>query len=231
MAKSALWRQLSISDSLTRSGDRTGPELSERTVRQTSDTTPAECRPQGNLLENYRRVLRGGPDAGQAASQAVNRYLSGLHVSPRDRGALELPCFLRTVHCPAHDPRLPELLRQLLDALHSRLGVALQPDETERNLADLVAVVRLLDGLGAALPLVATPTTVRSQPSQQAHNGYQITRIPFRFIRLKRDAKSWNGGRPVTDAAVPEGEDREQDSGLSEEAGSFQRSTVSWRDV
>lgn len=106
----------------------------------------AECRPTGSLLGKLQAILRGGPDAGQAATQAVQQVTQWLSrvsketvVKLNPSGAGGFPAAL-----PHQDRRLPELLRLLLANALDALQQAITANDMERMLTLSVAAVRAL---------------------------------------------------------------------------------------
>jgi hypothetical protein len=108
MARSALWRQLTVAGSDTRSeiaqalsslGEPFGKHLAQLLV---------ECRPQGNLLDKLQTVLRGGPDAGQAATQAVQQVSQWFtRLSKETVERWNAPAAAGASSLLFNDPRLP----------------------------------------------------------------------------------------------------------------------------
>ncbi len=125
-------------------------------------------RPQDSLLRKLQTLLRGGQDAGQVASQAVQQVTqwvsrfskeTAARLSPAGAGWLEGGLTPADI---AADPRLRDLLRQLLGNALDALERATWPEETEDRLALCVAATRALGRLGAPAALCARAELLRA---------------------------------------------------------------------
>jgi HEAT repeat protein len=109
-----------------------------------------ECRPQINLLHKLQAVLRGGPDAGQAASQAVqqvSQWFTRVSKETVDRlSGAGNPTGANM--SSTHDPRLSGLLHPLLEAALDALQNASAPEQMEEYVSLSVAVLRALGRIG-----------------------------------------------------------------------------------
>jgi HEAT repeat protein len=119
----------------------------------------AECRPQGSFLEKLTTLLRGGPDASQAATQAVQQVQQWVtHMSREAVGRLSAPAQVRE-SSPTNvlrDPRVPALARKLLNSALRSLSTTYSVEETEEALALCVTAIR-------ALRRVAMPAALSAQ--------------------------------------------------------------------
>ena len=118
----------------------------------------AECRPQGSFLEKLTTLLRGGPDASQAATQAVQQIQ--LWVTRLSREAvvrLSSPTLSRepTQAAAPQNPRFPALTRKLLGSALQYLNSAQSLEETEEALALSITAIRTLRRLGVPAGLAA----------------------------------------------------------------------------
>ena len=125
----------------------------------------AECRPQGSFLEKMTTLLRGGPDASQAATQAVQQIQHWVTRLSREAVVrLSSPTLEREpVRTPAlQDPRVPALARKLLGSgLHS-LQSPRALDETEEALTLSITAIRILRRLGIPEALIAQTELLRA---------------------------------------------------------------------
>jgi HEAT repeat protein len=133
--------RLEVSQALERAGEPLGRELNQWL---------SECWPQGNLLARLHTILRGGPDAGQAATQAMQQVTQWFHRLSReaaDRLSTGGP-LLSAPTAAGYDPRLPEALRQ---TLRNSLA-SLRSDVTDDCIAETVALstaaLRALERIG-----------------------------------------------------------------------------------
>lgn len=125
----------------------------------------AECRPQGSLLEKLTTLLRGGPDASQAATQAVQQVQQWVtRVSREAVVRLSSPNPGReTSRTPIRqDPRVPVLTRRLLAASLRYLAAAQTVEETEEALALSITAIRTLRSLGLPAALTAQAELMRA---------------------------------------------------------------------
>lgn len=119
-----------------------------------------ECRPQGSFLEKLTTLLRGGPDASQAATQAFQQVQQWVtHLSREAVVRLSSPAPDREPPrtAPRHDPRTPALLRRLLAGALRHLHAVQTLEETEEALALSITAMRALRRLGAPDALPAQP--------------------------------------------------------------------------
>jgi HEAT repeat protein len=141
----------------------------------------AECRPQGSLLEKLTTLLRGGPDATQAASQAVQQVQQWVtRVSREAVVRLSSPSLSKEANqAPIRqDPRVPALTRRLLSNALRYLASAQAVEETEEALALSITAVRALRRLGIPDALIAQAELLRAFRTQkqllsnEAHPGF-----------------------------------------------------------
>jgi hypothetical protein len=119
-------------------------------------------RPQGSLLDKVQTLLRGGPDAGLAASQAmqqVSQWVSRFSRETAERLSTAGSDFALN---GAEDARLPELLCRLLGNTLDTLEQSAWPEETEEMLSLSVAVVRVLGRIGAPIMQPARLALIRA---------------------------------------------------------------------
>ena len=125
----------------------------------------AECRPQGSLLEKLTTLLRGGPDASQAATQAVRQVQQWVTRLSREAVVrLSSPTPTREPLRPPtrQDARVPGMTRRLLSTALRYLEAAQAMEETEEALALSVTAVRTLRRLGVPDALPAQPELLRA---------------------------------------------------------------------
>jgi HEAT repeat protein len=125
-------------------------------------------RPQGSLFSKLQTLLRGGPDAGQAATQAmqqVSQWVSRLSKETAGRLSPVSVSGVEGAASPAvitEDARLFELLRLLLAHALDALEGANWPEEAEEQLALCVAVIRALGRVGVPAALRARAELLRA---------------------------------------------------------------------
>lgn len=118
----------------------------------------SESRPQGSFLEKLTTVLRGGPDASQAATQAVQQvqkwvtHLSREAVVRLSTGASDRE---KSRTPPPQDPRAPALTRRLLAGGLRILHTTQAVEEAEQALEVSIMAIRALRRLGASEALSA----------------------------------------------------------------------------
>ena len=125
----------------------------------------AECRPQGSLMEKLTTLLRGGPDASQAATQAVQQVQQWVtRVSREAVVRLSTPAPVRNpIRTPVRqDARAPGLARRLLSTALRYLEGARAVEETEEALALSITAVRALRRLGVPDALPAQTELLRA---------------------------------------------------------------------
>lgn len=125
----------------------------------------AECHPQGSLLEKLTTLLRGGPDASQAATQAVQQVQQWVtrmgreavvRLSSANLGTEAPLTFLR------QDPRIPPLIRRLLLGSLRYLATAQVLEETEEALSLSITAIRALRQIGTPDALIAQGELLRA---------------------------------------------------------------------
>jgi HEAT repeat protein len=123
-----------------------------------------ECRPQGRWFTKLQTLLKGGADTGQMATQAMQGLTQW--VSRVSKETVERLNPGGTASSAAwgvpRDPRLPELLRQLLGNTLDALQQNATPEATEEMLTACVAVVRALARVGAPQALCARNELLRA---------------------------------------------------------------------
>ncbi len=125
----------------------------------------AECRPQGSLVEKLTTLLRGGPDASQAATQAVQQVQQWVTRLSREAVVrLSSPTLSREpVRTPVRqDPRVPALARRLLAGSLRHLASAQALEETEEALAMSITAIRALRRLDVPDALTAQTELLRA---------------------------------------------------------------------
>ncbi|HLK57116.1 MAG TPA: HEAT repeat domain-containing protein [Chthonomonadaceae bacterium] len=155
-ARDALWTQLcemhresrvECASALSRLGDT----YAEQLLTLIEDNCP-----KGSLLQTLQTMLSGGPDAGQAASRAVQQVTQWFNrlskeTAERLSGSAASNDPLRRAF---YDPNFPERarllgrLRQMLERSLDRLETAWNPDELEDILGVCVGLIRTLVRLG-----------------------------------------------------------------------------------
>jgi HEAT repeat protein len=130
----------------------------------------AECRPQGSFLEKLTTLLRGGPDASHAATQAVQQVQQWVtHLSREAVVRLGSPTLSGEGNRPPdrQDSRVPALTRKLLGSALRYLSATHSLEETEEALALNIMVIRVLRRLGAPEALDAQPELLRALHTQK----------------------------------------------------------------
>ncbi|HZT40657.1 MAG TPA: HEAT repeat domain-containing protein [Chthonomonadaceae bacterium] len=123
----------------------------------------AESRPQGSLLEKLHAVLRGGADAGQMASEAmqqVSQWMSRFSKETLERFSPTATGGAGGEAVP--DARVPDLLRLLLGNALEALHPARLPEETEEVLSLCVTTIRALGRIGPPGALGARRELIRA---------------------------------------------------------------------
>jgi HEAT repeat protein len=164
--------------------DKIGDPLG-RTMNQCLD----DCWPQGNLLTRLQTVLRGGPDAGQAATQAmqqVSQWFNRLSREAADRLAVGGP-LPGSPFGPEYDARLPDVLRQVLRNGLDVVRRETSPTAIEEALALSVAALRALERLAPPAALCAYDELIAALFLVKYQVKYQVT----------------NQGRAVNETAWP----------------------------
>ncbi len=124
-----------------------------------------ECRPQGSLLEKLTTLLRGGPDATQAAAQAVQQVQQWVNRISRE-AAVRLNS-ITTDASPNVSPlfidaRLPALVRSLLTASLRSLRSTQELQETEEALALCISAMRALRRIDGPDAKIALPELMQA---------------------------------------------------------------------
>jgi HEAT repeat protein len=123
----------------------------------------AFCRPQGNLLRMFQTILRGGPDAGQAANQAVQQVSQWVaRVSKEAAERLATSAQERSDSADHSDSRMVPLLEELLTNTLDRLQRATDPGENEELVTLSVTVTRALARVGMPQAHSAQEALVRA---------------------------------------------------------------------
>ncbi len=123
-----------------------------------------ECRSQGSLLEKLTTLLRGGPDAPQAATQAVQQVQQWMTRLSRE-AVVRLsapPTETPETNPLLADPRLPALIRHLLTAALRYLKTAVEVPDAEEALTLTVTAIRVLRRVGSPEALIAQPELVQA---------------------------------------------------------------------
>jgi HEAT repeat protein len=161
-AKNALWPLLAHADKTVRDEAASAlARMGEPKARQWMQWIEV-YRPQGSLLDKVQTVLRGGPDAGLAASQAmqqVSQWVSRFSRETAERLSAVGSDFALN---GAEDARLPELLCRLLGNTLDTLEQSGWPEETEEMLSCAVAIVRVFGRIGASVAPDARPALLRA---------------------------------------------------------------------
>lgn len=134
--------------------------------RQLAEWLEADL-PRGSLLTKIHSVLRGGADAGQVATQAVEqvgKWFTRVSKEAAERknipsGAEASP---KAASVPSYDPRLPELFRQLLGSTLAMLHYSTILEQIEELMATAVAAVRALEELEGSAGRCAVAELVRA---------------------------------------------------------------------
>ncbi len=169
LTRDTLWPLLACADTEARSAVAEAlARLGQPQGRQLIQFVEAN-RPQENLLRKLQSLLRGGQDAGQVATQAVqqvSQWVSRLsketavRLNPTGIGGAEGGAVTPAV--VAEDTRLRELLRQLLANALDALAQAFRPEEAEERLALCVAAMRSLGRVGVPAALCARAELLRA---------------------------------------------------------------------
>ncbi len=126
----------------------------------------AECRPQGSFIEKLTTLLRGGPDASQAATQAVQQVQQWVTRLSREAVVRLSSPTLSGGEAPVssvpQDPRVPALTRRLLSGALRYLASVQALEETEETLALSITAIRALRKLGVPDALAAQPELLRA---------------------------------------------------------------------
>ncbi|MCW3053960.1 MAG: hypothetical protein JWN14_3130 [Chthonomonadales bacterium] len=125
----------------------------------------AECRPQGSLLEKLTTLLRGGPDASQAATQAVQQVQQWVTRMSREavvRLSSPNPGKESSLTLVRQDPRIPALIRRLLISSLRLLATTQALEETEEALALCITAIRALRQVGVPDALIAQTELLRA---------------------------------------------------------------------
>lgn len=187
-AREALWPLISHADATVRaeaaeSLSRLGEPVGKQIVQLVQS-----CRPQGSLLNKLQAILRGGPDVGQAASQAVLQVSQWLtRVSKETVERLATP----GAGSPAlADTRVPASLKQLLANGLQALEQAATPEETEELMALCVAALRALSRNGASTILLARSEVLGALLCVKRSLVYEDakTQQPFRKSEMREVA-------------------------------------------
>lgn len=153
----ALWPLLAHAQAEVRSEAADALNLLGEPLGKTVITIVEECRPRGSLLNRLQSLLRGGIDPGQAATQAVQQVSQWLSRVSKETVEKLNPAGLSAYLAgdSLYDPRVPELLRQLLANALVALQHSVAVEETEALLTLNVAAARALARLGTAETLRA----------------------------------------------------------------------------
>jgi len=125
----------------------------------------AECRPQGSLLEKLTTLLRGGPDASQAATQAMQQVQQWVTRMSREavvRLSSPTPGKESSLTLIRQDARIPPLIRRLLIGSLRLLATTQALEETEEALALSITAIRALRQIGVPDALIAQTELLRA---------------------------------------------------------------------
>jgi hypothetical protein len=123
-----------------------------------------QCRPQGGPLQWLQAILRGGPDAGQAASAAVQQVTQWFSKVSRETvervatGASTAPPSAAAMN----DARLPWLVRTMLANALDTLRHSMSPDETQELAFLAASSLRALARIGPPASLAAREEILRA---------------------------------------------------------------------
>ena len=110
-----------------------------------------DCKPQDSFFSQLQSMLRGGRDAGQAATQAVQQVSKWWARLTSDSGPIApgtVDFANLRMENPSNDGRLPELLRRMLASGMGPVKSHLSPAEIHERTTFAVLVLRALARLG-----------------------------------------------------------------------------------
>lgn len=116
-------------------------------------------RPQGNLFSKFQSMLRGGPEAGQIATQAVQQLTQWINKVSRE--AFEKQKLAQERQEVLRDPRTFTILCELLDNCLDHLQRTLNGEEIRELVATSVAAIKLIAFMEPAVAKSAQPTLIR----------------------------------------------------------------------
>jgi HEAT repeat protein len=139
-----------------------------------------ECKPQDSFFSQLQVILRGGRDAGQAASQAVQQVSKWWARLTSDAAEGSRPVVATGAAGPApvlSDPRLPDTLRRMLAAVLRRRHSSDGGADADETAAFIVLLLRALSRLGlpAARGAWQEIVTVLHLPADALSPGGQAT--------------------------------------------------------
>ncbi len=134
--------------------------------RQMAEWLEADL-PRGSLLTKIHSVLRGGADAGLVATQAVEQVGKWFtrvskEASERKNTPVGAEVHPKVVRVPSYDPRLPDLLREMLGGALAMMHYSTMPEQIEELVATSVAAARGLGRLESGAGRCADAELVRA---------------------------------------------------------------------
>lgn len=167
----ALLKLLSSPDAKARTEAATALQARNDSIGRNLLELLQQHRPQGNLFSKFQSMLRGGSDAGQVATQAVQQITQWLNKVSRE--AFEKQKLEQERQEAIRDPRAFAILCDLLENCLDHLQRALNGEEIRELTATSVAAIQLIAFMEPSLAKSAQPILLRAFSIVKYGNIYE----------------------------------------------------------